>query len=90
MPEIKAFPFDLLKGFGLSYVTIRLCFLTAACGLMGTVVKTEILTFPPLYSTRLPARNNYMLITRSCNVHDTAHCLVGWKSAHFLSGNTIL
>lgn len=63
-PEIKTFPFGLLKGFVLSRVNIQLCFLTAARGLMGTVVKTEILTFPPLSSTRLPAHNNYMLITR--------------------------
>lgn len=64
MPEIKAFPFGLLKGFGSSHVTIQLRFLTAARGLMGTVVKTETLAFPPLYSTMLPAHNNYMLITK--------------------------
>lgn len=48
MPEIKTFPFGLLKGFVLSHVNIRLCFLTAARGLVGTVVKTETVTFPPL------------------------------------------
>lgn len=63
-PEIKTFPFGLLKGFVLSHVSIQLCFLTAARGLVGTVVKTEILAFPPLSSTRFPARNNYMVITR--------------------------
>lgn len=63
-PEIKTFPFGLLKGFVLSHVNIQLCFLTAARGLMGTVVKTEIFTFPPLSSNTFPAHNNYMLITR--------------------------
>lgn len=63
-PEIKTFPFVALKGFILNHVNIQLCFLTAAHGLMGTVVRTEILTLASLSSTRLPAHSNYMLITR--------------------------
>lgn len=68
-PEIKTFPFGLLKGFVLSHVNIQLCFLTAARGLMGAVVQTEIFTFPPPSSNKLPAHANYKVMYLSMKHH---------------------